>query len=205
MVFKHAVTGHYMLIAGFCFIVFFFLLRFLSDRLRYKFAWLQGILLHLIIFCIGTFITWHNDIRNDQWWFGNYYTDSAALIIRITEPPLPKERSFKAEGIVESVTGVERKLKGKVLIYFSQADSASLPKYGDEILITDSLIPIKNSGNPGAFDYKRYARFQQIFHQVFLKRNQYVLLKGHRENPLFSFIYFARQKVVSILQQYVGR
>jgi competence protein ComEC len=191
------------LIAGFCFIVFFFLLRFLSDRLRYKFASLQGMLLHLIIFCIGTFITWHNDIRNDQWWFGNYYTDSTALIIRITEPPLPKERSFKAEGIVESVTGVERKLKGKVLIYFSQAESASLPKYGDEILITDSLIPIKNSGNPGAFDYKRYTQFQQIFHQVFLKRNQYVLLKEHRENPLYSFIYFARQKVVSILQQYV--
>ena len=191
------------LISGFCFLTFFFLLRFLSDRLRYKLAWLQGILLHLIIFCAGAFITWHNDIRNDQKWFGNYYTDSSALIIRITEPPLPKERSFKSEGIVESVEGVEKKVKGKVLIYFSHADSASLPKYGDKILVTDSLVPIKNSGNPGAFDYKRYAQFQQIFHQIFLKRNQYVLLKEHKENPLYSFIYFARQKVTGILQQYV--
>ncbi len=191
------------LIAGVCFIIFFFLLRFLSDKRRYKLAWLQGVLLHLFIFCVGAFITWHNDIRNDQSWFGNYYTDSAALIIRITEPPLPKERSFKAEGIIESVAGVEQRVKGKVLIYFSHTDSSSLPKYGDEILVTDNLVPIKNSGNPGAFDYKRYAQFQQIFHQIFLKRNKYVLLKDHRENPLFSFIYFSRQKVVSILQQYV--
>lgn len=188
---------------GICLIIIFFLFRLLSDALRYRLAWLQGALLHLIIFCAGAFITWHNDIRNDPHWFGNYCNDSSALVIRIAEPPLPKERSFKAEGIVESIAGSERKVRGKVLIYFALADSASLPGYGDEILVTDTLTPIKNSGNPGAFDYKRYAQFQQLFHQLFLKKQQYVLLKERKESLLYTFIYWGRDKVVSTIKQYV--
>ena len=179
------------------------LFRLLSDAMRYRLAWLQGLLLHLIIFSIGILITWHNDIRNDSRWFGNYYNDSSALVIRITEPCLPKERSFKAEGVVESIVGSTEKVKGKVLIYFAQVDSSSLPKYGDEILIAGSLIPIKNSGNPGAFDYKRYAQFQQLFHQIFLKKNQYTLLKERKEYLPYSFIYWGRERIVNTIKRYV--
>ena len=45
-----------------------------------------------------------------------------------------------------------------------------------------SLPEIKNSGNPAAFNYERYCAFQQIFHQCYLKKNDWVLLKGKEVN-----------------------
>ena len=40
--------------------------------------------------------------------------------------------------------------------------------YGSQLVISKPLQEIKNSGNPGGFDYKRYSLFQGITHQVYL-------------------------------------
>lgn len=178
---------------------------FLPLTNRYRLNGLRGLLINLMIFFFAAFLTWKKDVRNDKHWFGNKYTDSSAIIVKIDAPPVEKERTFKAEGVVLQV-GEHDKIyaaKGKILIYFSKDDTSGLPDYGDIILISGGLQPIKNSGNPGAFDYSRYMGFQQTYHQVFLKKNRYVVLQGRQENPLYRFIYFARDKVISILDEYV--
>ena len=183
----------------------FFLFKILPVASRYKYHRAQGIILNCIIFLFAVFLTSQKDTRNDKNWFGNYYTDSSTLILKINEPPIEKEKSFKAEAAVEFLlaNGIPKSVNGKLLIYFSKNDSANIPRYGDKIMISGSLQRIKNSGNPGAFDYGRYMAFQQTFHQVFLRKEDYVLLKEHSENPLYAFIFFARDKVIKTLQQYV--
>ena len=132
-------------------------------------------------------------------------TDSSQLIIKINEPLVEKDKSFKAEGIVESMidAGNSRRVEGKILIYFSKEDAAQLPEYGDEILIDGGLQLIKNAGNPGGFDYSRYMAFQQTFHQVFLKKDKWVLLPVRNENKLFALIYRARSYVIKTLQEFI--
>lgn len=57
---------------------------------------------------------------------------------------------------------------GKIIIYFEKDSANELSlKYGDKILISKKLQEIRNSGNPGAFNYQRYSAFRQIFHNVF--------------------------------------
>ena len=186
-------------------VIFFILFRIFPLAYRYKFQWLQGIILNSIILSFGVFLTSQKDIITDKNWFGNYYTDSSTLILKINEPPVEKEKSFKAEASVEYLLAndISKSVKGTLLIYFSKDDSANIPRYGDKIMITGGLQRIKNSGNPGAFDYGRYMAFQQTFHQVFLKKNGYALLKKHSENPLYTFIFWARGHVIKTLQQYV--
>lgn len=178
---------------------------FLSIAYRYKYKAVPGVLLFVLIFCTGIILTYSADVKNTQKWFGNYYSDSMQLVLKINEPPIEKDRSFKADGIAESIIagGIKQQVKGKVLIYFAKADSLQLPKYGDKILLQGGLQRIKNSGNPGAFDYARYAGFQGIYHQVFLTKDKYVLLNEKDINPLSAFIFSARQRVVNIIQCYV--
>jgi competence protein ComEC len=187
-------TVFFLLISGFI----FFLFKVIPIEYRYKLQKFQGIILNCIIFGFAVFISSQKDIRNNTNWFGNYYTDSSALILKINEPPIEKEKSFKAEGVVENIitNGIAKSLKGKLLIYFSKNDSAVIPRYGDKIMISGGLQKIKNSGNPGAFDYGRYMAFQQTFHQVFLKKEDYVLLKEHSENPLYAFIFRKMEKII---------
>jgi competence protein ComEC len=186
-------------------IIFVFLFNFLSIEIRYKFQWLQGLLINAAIFCIAIFLCWRKDIRNDSNWFSKYYNDSCTLVVKINELPIEKEKSIKADGIVESIiqNGTTQKVNGKLLIYFSKEDNIVPPKYGDKILIAGGLQQIKNAGNPGGFNYSRYMIFQQTLHQVYLKKDKFILLNEHNENKLYSFIFWARTAVINTLQKYI--
>jgi competence protein ComEC len=182
-----------------------FLFNILSIEKRYKFQWIQGLLINAVIFCIGIFLCWQKDIRNNNNWFGKYYNDSCTLVVKINEPTIEKEKSIKANGVVEAIieNGGTRKVNGKLLIYFSKEDSIVPPKYGDKILIQGGLQLIKNAGNPGGFNYSRYMIFQQTLHQVYLKKDKFILLNEHTENKLYSFIFWARTAVINTLQKYI--
>ncbi len=187
------------------FLALFFTFSFFSLAFKYKFQWLQGLLLNTIIFCCGIFFCWNRDIRNNKNWFGNAYSESSSLIVKIAEPPIEKENSFKADAAIESISnnGECKNVTGNLLIYFSKKDSISIPKYGDKILISGGLQQIKNAGNPGGFNYSRYMIYQQTVHQVYLKKNNFVLLHVHSENPIYTFIFWARDKTIAILKKYV--
>jgi len=69
------------------------------------------------------------------------------------------------------------------------------------LIITKPLQEIKNSGNPGGFDYKRYSLFQGITHQVFLKENEFKILPNTNKNFFQQFLNKSRVKVLSILRK----
>ena len=186
-------------------IVFFLLFSVIPLAYRYTYQWLQGLIIFIIIFFAGMLLVYQKDIRNDKKWFGHLLNDSSTLTVKINEPPVEKDKSFKVEGIVESInnTGINKEVDGKILIYFSKEDSLQLPKYGDKILVAAGLQLIKNAGNPGSFNYSRYMAFQQTFYHVFLNKNKWVLLPAHKENVLYAFVYKARSGVINILQEFI--
>ena len=61
--------------------------------------------------------------------------------------------------------------------------------YGDKILIHKNIQTIKNSGNPGSFNYQRYASFQQLFHTIFLKEKDWVKTNERQVSWFKQFIW----------------
>jgi competence protein ComEC len=190
-------------ITAVCFVGALLLFSFLPLSVRFKVRPLQGAIIYLMTASFGLLVTWKKDVRHHQDWYGNHYKDSACLIVRIDEPLVEKSKSYKAEGSVEAIIKGDTiiKCQGKLLLYFSIDSSLPQLHYGDKILVNKELQPIKNSGNPGAFNYQRYAAFQQIFHNVFLKDKDYVLLNDKNNNLFRQFIFSARQAVLDILQK----
>ncbi len=186
-----------------CFFIAYLLFFLFPLAVRFKLQELQAILLNLILITIGSLLTWQKDIRHHQNWFGNYYNESDYLVVRIDEPLIEKAKSYKAEGYVESVIHNDSVTNsgGKILLYFSKNSVQPTLQYGDRILLNKNLQVIKNSGNPGAFDYKRYAAFQSIFHNVFLKEKDWVMLPEKNINRFKQFIYNSRKNILFILQK----
>ncbi|MEP7255126.1 MAG: ComEC family competence protein, partial [Ferruginibacter sp.] len=189
------------------FSISFLLFLLLPIALRFKLQALQGFIIHLLLISFGLLVTWQKDVRHNNDWYGNYYRDSSYLVVRIDEPLVEKNKSFKADGYVESVIQKNTSIscKGKLLLYFSKDSFKHELKYGDRILIHKNLQQIKNSGNPGAFNYQRYAAFQQTFHNVFLKEKDWEKMEGKSENTswLRQFIFNARDHVLSVLRKRV--
>jgi competence protein ComEC len=183
----------------------FFLIPFFQ---RYKLAWVSGIFISMLFFSIGAILTWYKDIHHNSRWFGNLHPGTISMVAALDEPLIEKTKSFKANAKVNYIIqdGKAIKVKGKIILYLkkdSAGQTGSLSQslaYGTQIIFETPLQEIKNSGNPGGFDYKRYSLFQGITHQVFLKPGEFGILEMKDQNPLKTFLYSVRQKVLNILR-----
>ena len=193
-----------IVVTGVCFSIAFSAFRLLPLAARFKLQPLQGMLINIVLVALGLLITWQKDPRHNRQWYGNLLRDSDYIIATLTEPLTQKNRSYKANAAVEHIfhNGSLIPAKGNVVIYFERdsMDTIAL-QYGDRVIFNKGFQPIKNSGNPGAFDYRRYCAFQQIFHTVFLKRHEWVLLNGNNGNWFSRFLFNARKYILNILQK----
>ena len=185
------------------FTIAWLLFRLMPLAIKFKWGALQGFMLNALLVSFGLFLTWQKDIRHDHNWYGQYYHDSDHLVVHINEPLIEKTKSFKAEGYVESIIRGDTVIpcEGKLLLYFSKDSILPQLHYGDRILINKILQPIKNSGNPGGFNYEQYASFQQVFHQVFLTNKNWVALNSRNVNRFKQFIFSTQSAILSALRK----
>lgn len=194
----NAATWWVILVLTLLIVLFFFLLPFFK---RYRFGFVNGVFISLLSFSLGALLAASRDVRNDKQWLGNFYQPSHALIVTLDEPPVEKTKSVKANATVNYLMqeGMPNAVKGKIILYFKK-DSLLNLNYGSQIVLKKPLQEIKNSGNPGGFDYKRYCLFQQITHQVYLKPGDFEVLEGKKQAAFKKFIYAAREWVLNILR-----
>ena len=183
----------------------FFIFSFFNDRIKFFYGWLRGAALQCFFIGVGCLVTYQNDISNHENWVGHYNNAPVSVIATIKEPLVEKLNSYKATASVDAVkfNGVWKNVTGKILVYFKKDDQHPNLEYGTQIILSKTLQPIKNSGNPGGFDYERYSKFQDIYHQVFLTHKDYLLTGKRIANPIWSWLYATRLSVINSLKKYI--
>lgn len=181
-------------------IITFFLIPFFE---RYKLSSVSGLAITLLFIAVGGLLSWYKNIQHDEKWFGKKYKDDDTLMVTLIENPVEKTKSYKANASVDYILQNDSctKTKGTIILYFKKDSTLSTLKYGSQLIITKPLQGIKNSGNPGGFNYKRYSLFQGITHQVYLKENEFEILPTTNKKVIPQFINTSRAKVLSILRK----
>lgn len=186
-------------ILSFLIIVAFFILPFFR---RYRYSFTSGIAISCLFISLGCLLTSQKHIRHDPNWFGKRYTSNTAIRVTLLENPVEKTKSYKANASVDYLLQTDSSFRanGTVILYFKKDSVSPGYEYGSQLVITKPLQEIKNAGNPGGFDYKRYSLFQGITHQVYLKENEFEILPTTRKNFFQQFINRSRAKVLNILR-----
>lgn len=196
----------FILIAFISFSIGLLLYELLPTSTKFAFPALRGVCILLLWMAGGALLSWKQNVNNNSNWYGNFYTDSSYIIATINEPVVEKTKSYKADALVEVIItdGKATTCEGKILLYFAKDSSLMKLHYGDQILVHKKLQPIKNSGNPGAFNYQRYALFQQIVHNAFLKDKDWIKLNTTSINHFKQFLFSTREKILTTLQSAIG-
>ncbi len=170
---------------------------------RYRFSFLSGIAVSIVFMAAGALLTHGQDIRNNTRWLGNFYKEKNGVVVTLNEPLAEKTKSYKANATVSHLLqdGKAIPVKGAIIIYSKKDSALRGLEYGSQLLFKKPLQEIKNSGNPGGFDYNRYCLFQGITHQVFLQPGDFELMEGKKRHWFRSFIYSSREKILSILRK----
>jgi competence protein ComEC len=190
-----------VLIVCFLIITSFFFIPFFA---RYKLTWVNGIVICILFFSLGALLAWYKDIRHDDRWFGKLYKENTALVVTLNEPTVEKTKSIKANAVVSFMIQDNAEVvpvKGEIILYFKKDSLLPNLDYGSQILFKKPLQEIKNSGNPGGFNYKRYSLFHAVTHQVYLKPDEFEVLNRKKEKWLKSFLYSVREKVLGFLRK----
>ena len=182
-----------------------FLIYFLLPlNSKYQFNYVSGLLVNLVMITGGALICWIHNINNHQHHVLNNPQPGNYVVATLQEPLVEKPNSFKSVADVNVVyDSVFRPTSGRIIIYFSKDSLPPAIDYGSKIVFKKDLQPIKNSGNPESFDYKRYCFFQGISHQVYLKKDEFTILPGKEINPFRSFIFKCRFWVISLIKKYI--
>lgn len=167
---------------------------------KYKYGFINGLAITSAFTAFGALLIYQKNILNDRNWFGKNLHPGSVIIATLDEPVSEKPKSLKSVAVVNYLVGKGEKRKGKIIIYFKKQENFQ-PDYGTQIIFSGNLEEIKNSGNPGAFDYKQYCLFQGITHQVFLDQKDYKILSRENGNRFWKFIYQSREKIINILRK----
>ncbi|MGV3530624.1 MAG: ComEC/Rec2 family competence protein [Flavisolibacter sp.] len=191
-----------LLCTGLLFTIAFF---FLPIHIRFRLSFWQGVTLIILFIATGAALTWLNNPHNNKYAIQHIYQPGDALVMRLEEPLTEKQNSFSAEASFRWLKRNDstRSVKGKAILYFKKDSAVTSLGYGSVIVFSRSLQPIKNAGNPGGFDYRRYCLFQGITHQAFLSGSDYRVLPQKDVSRFWQFIYSTRLWVRTHLKTYI--
>ncbi|MBO9683772.1 MAG: ComEC/Rec2 family competence protein [Flavisolibacter sp.] len=178
---------------------------FIPVKWKYQFGYINGIVINLVMALSGGTLVWANDVRNNNNWIGNHYSDSSYVFVTIEEPLVEKTKSFKALATINGVYQDNKfiEAEGKLILYFKKDSSLHQLHYGSQIIFNKPLQEIRNSGNPGTFNYKQYSLFQGITHQVNLAPEEFKILPTENKSWFQQFIFNCRHWVVTTLQKFI--
>ncbi|MDB4904623.1 MAG: hypothetical protein JWQ63_3904 [Mucilaginibacter sp.] len=189
------------LIASFFFLTLVFvLLNFNYNKFKlYKFRWIGGLLITLMLFLFG----WLNVVSYKELNNGNHFSKIPAqyLVVKISNEPNIKNglTRFTAD-IIENVnTGKKSSVSGTLLVTTKDSSAKDL-YYGDELLIPAKYNTIEPPLVPAAFNYKQYLANQNIFYQAYLLPKQYVIVNTNVGNPIIAYSLRLRQRLVEKLK-----
>jgi len=196
-----------VLVAGFIICLITVLIYFfLPLRWKYRLSGMNGFLLNALLVLLAAIITWAKDIRHNESWLGHHYKENSYVMVTLQEPLVEKTKSYKALAKVECIyeSNVCKKAAGQLILYFKKDTSLTRLHYGSQLVFHQPLQEIKNAGNPGSFNYKRYSLFQGITHQVYLTAADFVLLPTEKKVWFNEMIFACRRWVIARLQQFIS-
>ncbi len=193
------------LIAAIVTIPIFLYLQFSGERSKYYNSWINGFAFNIIFIAFGIALSWLKQTPHQSNWAGHFYKEGDIVQLRLLEPLSEREKTYKAlsEIVVIYHNQKAKKVTGKAMIYFRKDSIAPALQYGDVILVHSNLQEIKNAGNPGGFDYKRYALFNGITHQLFVKSNEYKKLPQQQTSFFYKTMFQLRSYILQTIRKYV--
>ena len=125
-------------------------------------------------------------IRNDKNHFSQFYNSGDLVTVLLQKRIGKKKGRQRFQARVISLNN--KTCDGKIYVSIEVETSESRLMYGDTLWTRNSLQSIRTPVNPGAFDFQQYAARKNIFHQLYVKQDDFILKRGTKKGLIRSSI-----------------
>lgn len=132
---------------------------------------------------LGMFTFFVHLDRNYNDHYSKQIVSPSGVITGIIESDLkPNARYVKFFLKIQTIN--KKTASGRLLIYVTKQSKIALP-IGTEILIHGGLYPIPKAYNPYQFDYANYLEKQNVWHQIYLKKDDLRVIRRHHNGGYY--------------------
>lgn len=140
------------------------------------YQWLFGIFQQMILFGLGALSIIVVEMNDQVFNSGLFKSQEGHFYAQIVAEPEEKEKTIKCEVNVSSFILQGKKSlpeQARAIIYLQKDSQSKSLEYGDQIFCKNKFQAIRNSGNPGAFDYAAYCKRQGIYYSAYLRNDEW--------------------------------
>ena len=185
---------------------FFSTFIFVYFKPSFRFKWLIGVPLSIVLFLMGYQLTYLKNELNYSTHFQNILKDKEPFIIGIVTDKIEKTDYWRLTVAVNTIGEKVDSLthcSGNLLIYLKKDSIEIPPQYGDLILSKLAIQIMQSPKNPEAFDFKQYWHLQNIHYQCFIKFDNLKILANHQGNPLMALALSWQSQFIQILKKHL--
>jgi competence protein ComEC len=186
-------------------ITFWYIVQKFSSFNRFSYAYFSGIFIYTWLFALGIAITMCHELRFNAEHFSSYFHKATIYSMRIEEPLIEKSKTYRAIASVRQVLydGNKISVNGRCYIYFRKGALAKKLQYGS-LIYTDKIPQsITKASDTASFDFKKYAALQGIYHQVYLKDDDYIISGIDTSFSIYKYLFQLRSHLITIIHQYI--
>ncbi|HEY1038734.1 MAG TPA: ComEC/Rec2 family competence protein, partial [Bacteroidia bacterium] len=199
IVFKLNIEIHWTLLTAFAALstACYLLLR------KRKIQVLFGLMLNVFFFACGIETCYLYRVTNHPDHYSHFIKNhEQKYIAYICNIPQEKAKSVKCNVHIleQEKDGKFKNASGELIVYLEKGNRA-LPSYGDKLIFTGLPKLISEPNNPFEFNYKQYLAYKNIFHQVYLKDEDYIIDGKYKSNALFDFAIGLKTNLLNTLKE----
>jgi len=171
---------------------------------KYRYQFLQGLLLQIIFLCLGIVVMQNLlQLRTQETGLIASHKNGVVYVMRLTEPLQLKNKTYKTAAVIESIGHAKQEIKTNIKIIVHLAVDSSLGNRrlltaGNYIATTIQPSIVPDTHNPGGFNYKVWLFRNGITHQLYLAKGNWTLLPSKKSK---QYLQILQQKIRTRLQQ----
>jgi competence protein ComEC len=158
----------------------------------------------LAMLCLGELSV---AIQNQQWlpnYFNNQLQVGRLLKLRVVEPLVEKNKSYKTIAEVVAIVNQQQELPtaGKIVLYIDKESLKQTIAFGDIIYAKNNCRDLQDAPNPFEFSPKKHLAHKSIYKSCFLKKGDFYLSNHEHESSIISLGYQVRDYCISVFKEH---
>lgn len=161
-----------------------------------------GFLINALFVILGIFLSQDYYGYREAGYYGNQVNKANFFVAQLTQNTVEKENSLQLQVEIKQTidSSTTKNSFGKVVLYLKKDSLARQLRYGDILIIQNSLSPIAASKNPYQFDIQTFFKRKGIQHQAYLRESEWRCIEKAHGFSLIRYSLLAQEKMLKILE-----
>jgi competence protein ComEC len=169
----------------------------------HRFKKIGAIFCYIQLYLIGALLATSNKQLN----YADHFSKKKSSSIKVVIDSEPQQKGiitrFSAKVVQSFYLNTTQEARGRIIVACLTSSISQPFEYGDELLVKSNYTTVEPPFNPAEFDVRFWLATQNIYHQCFLKKEDFIKISSEKGNAIISYALKVRKRQITIYKKLI--